>query len=193
MTYGEPDWATPGASATGIVAANEDFSTPENNAVAAKPDRQSGSTLWQRLFSIFLIGLCVQMCSLGVLALIDLGSFGFDDFTQGFIATYMILFSALLFAYEFMWWCTIDSWNKVLRRNFGFIYKVTGKALYLIFVAALCIGVDKGLLGDKEWLRWFTGLSWGVAGVVLLVLTCVKPEIFGNYNAPTGGYDGSPV
>ena len=105
----------------------------------------------------------------------------------------MILFAVLLFVYEAMWWCGIGSLNKVIRKNFGFIYKVQGKALYLIFVACLCIGIDKNVLGKKDWLRWFAGIGWFAAGIGLLIVTFMSPATFANYAVPTAGlkdYDG---
>jgi len=126
------------------------------------------------------------MCALGVFAFMD--NFRAEEFAEWFIAGYMILFAVLLFSYEMLWWCTIPSMNKVIRKNFGFIYKIQGKALYLIFVACLCIGIDKNTLGDMDWLRWLSGIGWGATGLGLLMLSCFKPDLFENYYVPTSGF-----
>ena len=139
-----------------------------------------------RLISLLLIGLCVAMSALGVF--VFMGNLKIHDFAEWFIAGYMIIFAVLLFTYELLWWCTIPSVNRIVRKNFGFIYKVNGKALYLIFVACLCIGIDKNLLDDMDWLRWVAGIGWGAAGVGLIMLSCFQPALFDNYHVPTSGF-----
>jgi len=140
-----------------------------------------------RFISIILIGLCAAMIALGVFVIIDNRTF--NDFAEWFIGAYMVLFAALLFIYEAVWWCTIGSLNRLIRKNFGFMYKIRGKALYLIFVACLCIGIDKNLLGDMDWLRWFSGIGWGAAGAGLLFVSYTKPDLFENYYVPTKGFN----
>ena len=144
------------------------------------------SKTWHRLISIGLICLCAAMFALGVFAIMD--NFTVNDFTEWFIAAYMILFSVLLFLYELLWWCTIGPLNRLIRKNFGFIYKVRGKALYLIFVSCLCIGIDEKLLGSMDWLRWVSGIGWGVAGLALLILSFTNAPLFENYYVPTKGF-----
>ena len=144
------------------------------------------SKAWHRVISLFLIGLCAAMCALGVFALKR--NLQINNFAEWFIAGYMIIFAVLLFTYELLWWCTVPSLNRLIRKNFGFMYKVRGKALYLIFVSCLCIGIDKKLLLDMDWLRYFSGIGWGATGVFLLVLSFTKPELFDNYYIPTKGF-----
>jgi len=131
------------------------------------------------------------MSALGVLGMINFFSndFEFEEAPKVLIGVYMCFFSVLLFLYELMWWMTIDSVNKIIRRNFGFMYGVKGKAAYLIFVAALCIGFE-GIGGtDIQALRFFTGIFWCVNGVLHLFLWFVHPELVKSYSAPTGGFD----
>jgi len=130
------------------------------------------------------------MACLGVFALIDVSTFDVNDISQIFIAFYMILFAFLLFLYELMWWLTIDKVNVIIRRNFGFLYGIRGKALYLIFVACLCIGLQKGILGNKEWLRYFVGIAWLCAGCLHIFLFYWKSDLLGEIKVPTGGFDG---
>ena len=126
------------------------------------------------------------MIALGVFVIMD--NMEFMDFAEWFIGAYMILFAALLFMYEAVWWCTIGSLNKIIRKNFGFMYKIRGKALYLIFVGCLSIGIDKNLLGNMDWLRWFAGIGWGAAGFGLLFVSFTTPHLFENYYVPSRGF-----
>ena len=125
------------------------------------------------------------MCALGVFVIMKNRTL--QNFADWFIASYMILFSALLFFYEATWWCTIGSVNKMIRKNFGFMYNVKGKALYMIFAACLCIGINSSLLGKMDWLRYLAGIGWFAMGVFLLVLSYTKPALFSNYYIPTRG------
>ena len=125
------------------------------------------------------------MTALGVFSLMK--NRQIRDFPEWFIATYMIIFSVLLFLYELMWWCTVGSLNRLIRKNFGFMYKIHGKALYLILVACLCIGISSDVLRELDWLKWFTGIAWGATGVLLLFLQMTAPHIFESYQSPTAG------
>ena len=125
--------------------------------------------------------LCAGMMTLGIITLI-----GFNktmDISEAFVAAYMILFAALLALYEFMWWSTIDSINKSMRRNFGFLYGIKGKAFYLIFIAFLTIGLEVSI----RWLRYTVGIAFLADGALHLFLLCSKPDLVSSYNAPSGG------
>jgi len=94
------------------------------------------------------------------------------------------MFSLLLFTYELMWWISVPTINRIVRKNFGFMYGFKGKGLYLIFVAFLCVGLDNG---GEEWLRYFTGVAFLSGGILHLFLVCFRPEIVETYQAPTAG------
>jgi len=128
------------------------------------------------------------MVALGVVIIFEHDFSGISDVVSLFIASYMILFGVLLFLYELMWWCTVDMLNKRIRRNFGFMYKVQGKALYLVFVALLCLGTDPQNIGKFAPLQWAAGISWAATGVCLELLIYCKPSVFRNYQSPSGGY-----
>lgn len=135
------------------------------------------------MLSIVDMGLAVMMAALGVLTLLDFNNP--NDLSEAFLAVYMMLFAVLLFGYEFMWWMTVPSVNKVLRKNFGFMYGLRGKGFYLIFVAFLCIG-----LGDdnsNRTLTWATGISYLVFGAIHVFIVFVHPTISLKYQAPTAG------
>lgn len=141
----------------------------------------SGKTNWfQRVLSIFSIGLSAMMCCLGVYGILEQ-----SQLAEIFVSIYMILFAVLLFAYELMWWKGIDSVNKNLRMNFGFLYSVKGKAAYLIFVAFLVIGLKDDV--SVAFLRYLTGISFLATGVLMLFVHFTKPELLSSYQAPTAG------
>lgn len=181
---GEPDWATPGASA-GKQATTVELGEV-NTGVGNTAQTVDRSKLWQRLISLFLIGLCVAMVALGLLVLMK--NRAAEDFAEWFIASYMIMFGTILFIYEILWWCSIGALNRAIRKNFGFLYNIRGKSLYMIFVAVLCIGIDKDLLGSDDWLRWLSGIGWLASGVGMILLTFFSPKVFENYKPSTAGF-----
>ena len=126
-----------------------------------------------------------MMCCLGVYGFLDQPKGNFD-IAECFVSVYMILFSVLLFLYELMWWKSIDSVNKNLRMNFGFLYGVRGKALYLIFVAFLVIGLKDNV--SVRFLRYMTGGCFLGTGVLMLFVHFTKPDLLSSYQAPTAGF-----
>ena len=59
---------------------------------------------------IFELGTLTFHCAhpaLGVLTLIEVHRNGVNDLSEPFLAAYMVLFAALLFVYELMWWQSI--------------------------------------------------------------------------------------
>jgi COPI associated protein len=125
-----------------------------------------------------------MMAALGVLTLLTL-TFPIVDPSLAFLAVYMMLFAILLFAYEFMWWTPIAWLNKMLRKNFGFMYGLGGKGAYLIFVAFLCLGLGND--GLVKILTWATGISYLVFGTVHVLIPLMNPTLALKYQAPTAG------
>ena len=142
----------------------------------------SGKTnCFQRVLSIFSIGLAAMMCTLGVFGIMEA-----SELAEIFVSIYMLLFSVLLCFYELMWWKAIPAVNKSLRTNFGFLYGVKGKALYLIFVAFLVIGLRNDV--SVQYLRYLTGGCYLGTGILMLFLAFTKPELLASYQAPTAGF-----
>ncbi len=104
------------------------------------------------------------------------------DLSEPFLAFYMILFAVLLFVYELMWWTPLTALNDNMRKNFGFMYGLQGKGLYLIFVAFLCFGLGKD--ARVLILNYFTGISFLVVGCLHIFIVCSKPEIAQEYQPP---------
>ena len=127
-----------------------------------------------------------SQCALGVLTLIEVHFRGLgEDFSEPFLASYMILFSVLLFMYELMWWTPMPLVNKALRKNFGFLYGLRGKGLYLIFAGCLCLGLGKD--ASVKTMNWATGIAFLVVGSLHWFVVCFHPDVALKYVAPTAG------
>jgi hypothetical protein len=137
---------------------------------------------------VFDIGLAFMMGALGVLTLIEVHYSGVGDLSEPFLAAYMIMFAFLLFLYELMWWSPLPWVNKSLRKNFGFLYGLRGKGLYLIFVACLCLGLGKDAK-IKE-LNYATGAAFLFGGCLHWFIVCSYPDLAVKYVAPTSGLNG---
>lgn len=129
-----------------------------------------------------------MMGGLGVVSLIEYEFNGVGDLTYAFLCAYMILFATLLFLYEFIWWQPVASLNVMFRKNFGFLYGLHGKGLYLIVIAFLTLGlldddVDSAVAG----LDYITGLSWLAAGLLHSFVACTMPHVNAIYKPPTAG------
>uniref|UniRef100_A0A7S4EE86 Uncharacterized protein n=1 Tax=Pseudo-nitzschia australis TaxID=44445 RepID=A0A7S4EE86_9STRA len=139
------------------------------------------------LLSVFNIGLAALMTVLGVLTIIQVHLTGINDLSEPFLAFYMILFAVLLFLYELMWWSPMKKLNKDMRKNFGFMYGLRGKGLYLIFVAFLCFGLGKD--AKVAILNYCTGASFLAGGLLHMFVIFFRPETAMVYQAPTAGLE----
>jgi len=181
--FEEPDWATPGS--TTAAAPTQEITGDSFNQGSNGGSDRSGLILV--LMSMLNIGLSAMMVALGVLGILDFDGKGVEDYSDAFIAGYMIVFAVLLFAYECMWWKAIGPINQSLRKNFGFMYGLKGKGLYLIFISFLTIGLSDE--SENVELQWATGISYMAAGFLHLFVVFAKPEITLKYKAPTRGFE----
>ena len=98
---------------------------------------------------------------------------GVDKSGKIFVAVYMFFFASLLFVFEGAQIRHVEAVDNVLKRNFGFMFNVMGKALYMIFIAFLSFG-----LGEPATLSFITGLLLAGFGVGELTLYLKFPEMF---------------
>lgn len=98
---------------------------------------------------------------------------GLDQSGKIFVAVYMFFFASLLFVFEGVQVRSVEALDHIFKRNFGFMYNVMGKALYIIFIAFLSFG-----LGEPATLSFITGLLLALFGVAELSLYLKFPEIF---------------
>ena len=125
------------------------------------------------------------MCTSGVFGLLSISA---ENFTNTCVALYMILFSILLFAYEVCWWKSIPPLTKTLRKNFGFLFGLKGKALFIVFVAFLNFGLTND---DDQTTNWglYTGIAFFVSGALHLVIFLKWPELMVDVRANTNTND----
>merc|ERR1712232_310378 len=80
--------------------------------------------------------------------------------------------------------------NRTLRKNFGFMYGLRGKGIYLIFVAFLSIGLMKdGSDHFMMFLNWATGIGFLAVGVLHIFVTFTNPELVLSYKPPSAGLE----
>jgi len=92
-----------------------------------------------------------------------------------FVAVYMMLFGALLFSYEVMTLKAVDFIIGPLRKNFGFLFGIKGKSIFIIFVAFLNFGLNSAAEPAKS-LGLATGISFLVSGVLHFGIMLKYPE-----------------
>jgi len=189
--YGEPDWISPQQSNT-TSAVVADANINPNVSVGASPSAIGGNQGTNSkggcvlsLLSLMNMGLAAMMTALGVLTIIQVHRTGLGDLSEPFLAAYMVLFAVLLFVYELMWWSPVPKLNKDMRKNFGFMYGLRGKGLYLVFVAFFCFGLGKE--AKIAILNYATGASFLAGGLFHLFVVFFRPQTAMEYQAPTAG------
>jgi hypothetical protein len=141
------------------------------------------------LLSFVNIGLSVGMASLGILTLI-----GFDsanDLAEAFLSAYMVIFALILFCYELMYWQAITFINRGFRKNFGFMYGLKGKGLYLVFIAFLCLGLRDDDTSGVKGLDLAIGVAWLAVGIFHVFIGFTMPDASEVYKPPTAGFTSS--
>ena len=77
------------------------------------------------------------MFSSGLFGLLKLSKVSSDMF----VCVYMMLFAMILFLYEAIWWRNVGWVARGLRKNFGFLFGIKGKAFFILFIAFLNFGL----------------------------------------------------
>ncbi|EEC47421.1 predicted protein [Phaeodactylum tricornutum CCAP 1055/1] len=190
--YGEPDWATPGNTSN---VATQNAGTPTAATASSGMNGNSSESRQKARWAISLLsflnfGLAAMMGTLGVLSLIHFNPGSSSDYSAAFLSSYMVIFAVILFLYELIWWTPIAALNKMFRMNFGFMYGLRGKGLFLVFIAFLCLGLrDENASGVKG-LDWATGLAWLGAGCFNIFIWMTWSEASAAYKPPTAGLTG---
>lgn len=198
--YGtDPDWATPGDTsapaappAPQAIAATGGVEATGGGDGSSSSGDSGGSQVKCILVMVSCLnfGISAMMAALGVLTLLTFNGSSLTDIASTpFLASYMILFSALLFFYELMWWMPVPGINMSLRKNFGFMYGLKGKGLYMIFVAFLCLGLMDESNNTIRILGWATGIAFLATGVLHFFLVFSNPKYMDAYRPPTAGLE----
>mmetsp|Transcript_50666 Transcript_50666/g.122240 ORF Transcript_50666/g.122240 Transcript_50666/m.122240 type:complete len:207 (+) Transcript_50666:110-730(+) len=186
--YGEPEWVSGGQQAGTTQEVNEvgqGVTAADATAMESSKGESGKGGCILSLLSLLNVALSAMMGTLGILTLIEVHRTGVRDLSEPFLASYMVLFAILLLIYEIMWWAPVPNVNRGLRKNFGFMYGLRGKGLYLIFVAFLCFGLGKDA-SVKE-LNYATGAAYLAGGCLHMFIIFFKPEVALTYAAPTVG------
>ena len=69
------------------------------------------------------------------------------------IGAYIILFGCMLFCFE----CRLKRMEDMVRRNFGFLFSYTGRTIFIMFIATLCLGATNAN-GQVSPIGWVTGI-----------------------------------
>lgn len=88
--------------------------------------------------------------------------------TRTFLATYIGLFALVLLFFE----TRVKYTENFIRKNFGFMFTWTGRAVFLIFIGAICFGmIDSSKeTKEKDGYAWVVGV--GVGTLVNAIFNC---------------------
>ena len=185
MTSFEPAWtSSDSSSATPNIAPGNNQSQMYGTGTVTSDTKSSKAKNVQRALSVLNIGLSALMCASGVLTLM---SFSGSEFTDAAVGLYMILFSCLLFIYEMLWWKSVEWLTRIMKKNFGFLFGLKGKALFIVFIAFLNFGLDK----EDSDMGIITAVAFLFSGMLHLGIYLKAPELMvdievksSTYNAP---------
>ncbi|GMI36920.1 hypothetical protein TeGR_g3416 [Tetraparma gracilis] len=163
-----PAWANTDAPAAAPAAAMQQPPSYGTTPPTAEP---ANAKKVQYALSMLNLGLAVLMSASGFMAVAKATGFSADIF----VAIYMILFGVLLFSYELMFFKSVDSVVLPLRKNFGFLFGIKGKAIFIIFIAFLNFGLNTAAEPAKS-LGLATGICFLVNGLLHFTVMLKYPE-----------------
>ena len=119
----DPDWATKG---------NDNSNSPINSSSSSANanDEHPHKKMFLGASAVINLGLSFMIAATGAIAIGDVNNV--DDSGQVFVGLYMILFSAILFAFEVLQMKPNNNLDEIYKRNFGFLYGNIGKPCYLL-------------------------------------------------------------
>ena len=117
------------------------------------PDELKQMQKWSLILRVGYMGISIFMAAAAVLILEK------ANISTLFIALYVFFFAVMICCFEL----ALKGVAKWMAENFGFMYTLTGRILFIIFVAVLCF--DLGLFGK-------------IVMGLLLALVCVNFYVF---------------
>ena len=133
---------------------------------------------WLPVFlRVWIIGACAYMMACGVMSIMENGQFSKID--EVFLSLYILLFATLIVAYEATRFCSESSpaslIERVYKRNFGFMLKAQTRAMFLIFVGFMVLGLAEK---PNTILVMGCGIVTISTGIIFICLTCKEPDLF---------------
>ena len=133
---------------------------------------------WLPVFlRVWIIGACAYMMACGVMSIMENGQFSKID--EVFLSLYILLFATLIVAYESTRFCSESSpaelIERVYKRNFGFMLKAQTRAMFLIFVGFMVLGLAEP---PNMVLVMGCGIVTISTGIIFICLTCKEPDLF---------------
>jgi hypothetical protein len=185
-----PGWATDRASQAG--------NNNSGGASGEKGPQPKYKCFAQYTFHIINMGLCFFVAGTGALALkfatdsaripLTLPLIGAvlcnpnnlvecstkeDDIGNSFVGIYMVLFALILFVFELAQLFGVGSLDKMMKKNFGFLYGINGKASYIIFMAILVFGLTQ----PKD-MATACGITTGSWAPIMIIYALKFPDHF---------------
>jgi hypothetical protein len=99
-------------------------------AAADGADEPKNKRLVQGILSFFNLGFMVFLAATGALGVGSADNI--NDTGTIFVGIYMIVFAAVVFIFEMSQLCPGTSLDNLMKRNFGFLYGINGKGLFIL-------------------------------------------------------------
>jgi len=137
----QPAWLRTSAPAGGAPLPPPTSSYPTSSAAtsSSEADPPYKKTV-KGLFTFFNLGFMVFLAATGALGVGSADSI--NDTGDIFVGIYMVLFAAIVFIYEISQFCPNTSLDTFMKRNFGYLYGVIGKGLFILFMGVLAFGLS---------------------------------------------------
>lgn len=121
------------------LSANNNSSAPQ----PARPASTSGGKssvadppykgVVKMIFLVFNLGFMIFLAATGALGIAAAGASGnINSSGVIFVGIYLMLFAAIEFIYEIAQVCPNKTLDDILKRNFGFLYGMIGKGLFIM-------------------------------------------------------------
>ena len=124
------------------------------------------------IFRFVNMGLAVMMAAAGAIGMANVHNI--KKASNLFVGFYMIIFALIFFSFECIQIAPekLTTLDRIFRRNFGFLYKMKGKSIFVIFIAFLNFGLETA--GS---IALATGIVLCINGGVQLICYLKWPEL----------------
>ena len=165
--------------------------------IPPQQQQQTHSTTARRCikmtFFVINLGFMIMMSAAGFLGIQSAQSI--SDSSTIIVGLYMFLFAVIMGLYEILQIYPCTGVDTFYKKNFGFLYGVTGKCAFLIFMAVLCFGLvtptsaqsttttgstpqSLNIQNQAQQLAVATGILVGLWGIIQYVVYWKFPHLF---------------